>query len=71
MYDVYHEFEPTGRFFRYLKALPVGAPCLNCHGEAIKPEVAAALREHYPADRATGYREGQIRGAVSIKRPLF
>jgi len=63
--------EPTGRFFRYLKALPVGAPCLNCHGEAIKPEVAAALREHYPADRATGYREGQIRGAVSIKRPLF
>lgn len=64
--------EPAGRAFRYMKALPVAAPCLNCHGtkETVKPAVAAALREHYPADRATGYQEGQIRGAVSIKRPL-
>jgi hypothetical protein len=64
--------EPQGRYFRYAKALPVAPLCLNCHGEA--QNVPAGVRERlakaYPHDRATGYREGQIRGAISVKRPL-
>jgi len=28
------------------------------------------LTKEYPHDQATGYSVGQIRGAVSIKRPL-
>lgn len=32
--------------------------------------VTAALRERYPADRATGYRVGDLRGAFSVRVPL-
>jgi hypothetical protein len=64
--------EPQGRYFRYAKALPVIPLCTGCHGvpEAISAGVKERLTKEYPHDRATGYREGQIRGAISIKRPL-
>lgn len=63
--------EPGGRYFRYMKALPVQPLCLVCHGdkEQIPASVRATLVEHYPHDRAVGYVSGQIRGAISIKRP--
>jgi hypothetical protein len=41
--------------------------CLQCHGEALAPEVTQALAARYPDDRATGFREGQLRGALSIR----
>jgi hypothetical protein len=50
----------------------VQALCVNCHGapDALAPEVKAQLAKDYPFDQATGYREGQVRGAISLKRPL-
>ena len=64
--------EPQGRYFRYMKALPVAPLCVSCHGgpESIPPGVKARLAAEYPHDRATGYRPGELRGAISIKRPL-
>jgi Protein of unknown function (DUF3365) len=64
--------EPDGRYFRYLKALPVQPLCLACHGgdEQIPPSVKATLAAQYPHDRATGYSLGQVRGAISVKRAL-
>ncbi|HXX10846.1 MAG TPA: DUF3365 domain-containing protein [Burkholderiales bacterium] len=64
--------EPAGRYYRYMKALPVQPLCLTCHGtaETIPPDVQQRLRVEYPNDRATGYRNGQVRGAVTVKRPL-
>ena len=64
--------EPDGRFFRYMKAVPVKQPCLACHGteEQIAPSVRAILKERYPHDRATGYKVGDLRGAISIKEPF-
>ena len=64
--------EPAGAHFRYAKALPVMPLCLNCHGtpEALAPAVKERLAAEYPRDRATGYSLGQIRGAVTVKRPL-
>ena len=64
--------EPAGRYFRYMKALPVQPVCVNCHGEAanLAPEIKERIAREYPSDRATGYLPGQIRGAVSVKRPL-
>ena len=57
--------------FRYMKAIPTAAkPCLACHGEHIKPGIASKLDEHYPNDKARGYRAGDIRGAFSIIQPL-
>lgn len=64
--------EPQGKRLRYMKALPVQAPCLTCHGPAatLAPEVTAALRAQYPHDRATGYAVGDVRGALSVKIPI-
>lgn len=56
--------------FRYMKAQGTQPLCLNCHGDNLSPEVKRALQQHYPNDSATGYREGQVRGAFSLTRPL-
>jgi len=64
--------EPQGRFFRYMKAIPMQGMCLKCHGADadIPQDVKDALKTEYPHDRATGYTPGRIRGAFSVKRPL-
>lgn len=68
------EFVKEGdtRTLRYIKALPTQSLCLNCHGTSdnMAPEVKAQIAKTYPDDRAVGYREGQIRGALTVKRPL-
>ena len=64
--------EKIGNEYRYVKALPVQPLCLGCHGPAdqLSPAVKSALGQHYPNDRATGYSVGQIRGAISVRKPL-
>lgn len=64
--------EPQGRYFRYMKALPVQPLCLSCHGgpESVSDQVKMKLASEYPHDRAFGYTLGQIRGAVTIKQRL-
>ncbi|HEY5775383.1 MAG TPA: DUF3365 domain-containing protein, partial [Xanthomonadales bacterium] len=56
--------------FRFMKAIPTGGICLACHGAALSPEVSRVLDSLYPADRATGYDEGDIRGAFVATRKL-
>ena len=56
--------------FRFIKAQPVEAVCLNCHGTQLDPKVVTALNKHYKDDKATGYTLGQIRGAFSLKKNL-
>ena len=58
------------KVFRYMKAIPVGKPCLTCHGTDLKPELAAKIKELYPDDQATGFKLGQLRGAFTIVQPL-
>lgn len=64
--------EPGGRSFRYMKAIGLQSACVACHGGAdeVSAGVRAQLQQHYPHDRATGYAPGQLRGALSIRRPL-
>ncbi|MBL7980118.1 MAG: DUF3365 domain-containing protein [Bacteroidetes Order II. Incertae sedis bacterium] len=54
----------------YYKPIVIGMPtCLQCHGNPeadIKPEVKALLATSYPADQATGYKMGDIRGAWKV-----
>ena len=63
---------PSGKQFRYAKALPVQPLCLTCHGDpaTIPDGVKARLAADYPQDKATGYGPGMVRGIVSIKRAL-
>lgn len=65
----HHEIVERGgeRVFRYMKAIPTAAVCLNCHGgDEVQPAVEAKIAEHYPTDRARGFSEGDIRGAFTI-----
>lgn len=68
----HHEYvsEPTGRFFRYMRAIPTQPECLGCHGSSLTEAVKSQLAAEYPNDRAIGYGQGQVRGAVTVKRPL-
>lgn len=47
-----------------VRPIAVQPMCLACHGDpaAIAPEVKAVLAARYPADAATGYAEGDLRG---------
>jgi len=63
--------EDGKRVFRYMKAIPTGKICLNCHGgDEVKPEVEKKLHELYPSDKARGFKVGDIRGAFVLKKTL-
>ena len=64
--------EGGARYYRFIKAIAVKPVCLVCHGskDTIPAGVKAKLASDYPADRATGYQAGELRGAVSIKQPM-
>lgn len=53
----------------YLRAIPTEALCLTCHGEALAPELAAAIARDYPDDQATGFKLGELRGAFRVVWP--
>ena len=54
--------------FRYMKAIPVGEPCLTCHGKQIELDLKAKLKEVYPGDQAIDFSFGEIIGAFSISQ---
>ena len=56
--------------FRYMQAIATGEPCLACHGQAIKADVAAQIEQSYPDDQATGFGPGELRGAFTLRRSL-
>ena len=55
---------------QFMKALPTGGLCLSCHGAELAPDVSAKLAELYPADKATGYVAGQVRGAIVVVKDI-
>ena len=64
--------EPSGRYLRYMRALPMQAACMHCHGPAdqISESIRAQLAHEYPHDKALGVALGRIRGGVTYKKPL-
>lgn len=68
----WHEVAETdnGPEFRFMKAIPTGGLCLQCHGTDIAPPVAEKLAELYPDDKATGFSQGDLRGAFVVTRTL-
>ena len=56
--------------YRFMRAQETGAICLVCHGDNVSSEVRAALHDYYPQDLARGYQLGQVRGAISLIKPL-
>lgn len=56
--------------FRLMKAIPTGEPCLACHGQNLKPELAAVIDQRYPQDQARGFAPGELRGAFTLRRSV-
>ncbi|MDH5425825.1 MAG: DUF3365 domain-containing protein [Gammaproteobacteria bacterium] len=56
--------------FRYMKAIPTGKPCLNCHATEIEPAVISKLSKLYPQDKARGFKLGDIRGAFTLSKAV-
>jgi len=56
----------------YMRAIRINMPlCLQCHGmeEDLAPDVVEQLTKLYPDDTATGFSQGDLRGAFVV-RPL-
>ena len=62
--------EDGKKTLRFMKALPTGGKCLDCHGTEIDADVQAKLKELYPDDKAIGYEKGQVRGAIVVIKDL-
>lgn len=54
--------------FRHMRRIDTAPACLACHGPSLAPAVSAALTAAYPADAATGYQAGELRGAFTLRR---
>ncbi|MCT2398041.1 DUF3365 domain-containing protein [Novosphingobium mangrovi (ex Huang et al. 2023)] len=53
-----------------LRAIPMQEkPCTVCHGIDVSPDLAARIQELYPNDKATGFKPGDMRGAMLIRWP--
>jgi hypothetical protein len=66
------ERQPTHRTLedgRFVYAAPITTQpvCLTCHGAAVADDVKAAIAARYPKDEATGFAEGDLRGAVWVE----
>ncbi len=56
--------------FRWMRPVVMAEACLACHGEQLDPRIRLLLAQEYPLDAATGYFEGQIGGAYSVRKVL-
>ena len=56
------------KIYRYMKPIYVSMACLQCHGERekIRPEIMKFLEKRYPYDEAFGYKQGELRGGISL-----
>jgi hypothetical protein len=64
-----HVVRKEGELFNFYKPIEVQGQCLLCHGprNELAPDVRAALDLRYPDDKATGYKVGDLRGAIKIR----
>ena len=62
--------EKVGGEYRYMQAQVTEGICLTCHGTDLPAAAVSTLSEYYPDDAATGYALGDVRGAISLRRPL-
>ena len=63
---------PTGKVARFLKPIAIEGACLSCHGDPaqMSEPIKAAIAAKYPDDKATGYQNGDLRGALWAEVPV-
>lgn len=58
--------------YRYMKPLYMEKECVMCHSvpEVMTPEVRAYIERNYSTDKALNYKEGDLRGGISVIIPI-
>ncbi|MHC4523395.1 MAG: Tll0287-like domain-containing protein [Planctomycetota bacterium] len=58
--------------YRYMKPLYMEKECVMCHSvpEVMPPEVREYIENNYSTDKALGYKEGDLRGGISVIIPI-
>lgn len=62
--------EGNEKVFRWIRPMVMSETCLTCHGEALDSRIKLLLGQEYPLDEASGYSEGQLGGAYSVRKVL-
>lgn len=71
MFEMSEIVEENGQtVFRWIQPVRMLDTCLTCHGENIPEKIKLLLAQEYPLDEASGYSEGQIGGAYSVRKVL-
>ncbi len=53
--------------YKYYKPLTINKKvCMKCHGNIQNVALKHAIKERYPADKATHYKMGDLRGAIVV-----
>ncbi len=60
---------PDGIALRLMRGIRVEPQCQLCHGRELSPGIADAVARLYPDDRAIGFVEGDLRGALWVEVP--
>lgn len=50
----------------YVEPIMLQPLCVTCHGKTLAPDIAAHIKEAYPADEATGFEVGDLRGVYWV-----
>lgn len=58
------------KYFRWMRPIVMDETCMTCHGDAIGDRLLALLVRDFPNDEATGFFEGDLAGAYSVKKVI-
>jgi hypothetical protein len=55
---------------RWMRPIMVQPVCTTCHGKNVDPGLMEVIGALYPADQATGFEVGELRGAFTASVPI-
>lgn len=58
--------DENGWRYEWIRPIALQPMCVVCHGEQLAPELRDELARRYPADQATGFKPGELRGAFTV-----
>ena len=62
--------EGKTKVLRWIRPITMQENCLTCHGDRIDGKLLDLLAHDFPDDEATGYFEGELAGAYSVKKVI-
>lgn len=64
---IQNEGLPESIALRMMRGIATEPGCTLCHGTNIAPAIREAIAKRYPADAATGFEPGDLRGALWVE----